>query len=438
MAAVTWMLKTRSCWRPLWRWPPRANPPAWPDGALLLGGANIGNKKLHVVAPDDPTLWAFPRILFDSAQPSPHNHTKVGRGIGYPIRFEGAWYLAYSYPAESWEADYHRVNLYRWYHDEFRRELLHEIELRPGPFRLRMLRHGGALVLAGSLVSVRTAGDSVWTATGGCVRLIDGVWYDMPYMQDPFYVTTGRPLGVRDALVYDGELIIAGHLTQEPWVHHQGTFFETTLARWGVHIWDETEGTFVPLGFRAGGAYEHGPYQESYASALTVYDGELVAGGWWRGWQEHVPDPGGGIGSLAPADTDHIVRWNGLDWERPPYAAWQTDSSTGYEVRLCQGYADRLLVAAAGSFLGSDETPYYGACYWSGSSWVALPFDGKVPAALQYHAGDHVALYAAAEATDPMLCRWDVTEWVRVYDGGDLFVADFWSIPDPVIVPWEV
>jgi hypothetical protein len=116
--------------------------------------------------------------------------------------------------------------------------------------------------------------DSVWAFTVYNNELIAGGNFTTAGGVSANYIarwngTRWAPLGsgmndaVRDLTVYNGELIAGGRFTTA------GGVSASRIARWDGTSW-------APLGSGMGGGQRY-----DHVEALTVYNGELIAGGWF-------------------------------------------------------------------------------------------------------------------------------------------------------------
>jgi hypothetical protein len=126
-------------------------------------------------------------------------------------------------------------------------------------------------------------------------------------------------------------------------------------------------------------------------TTLTVYDGELIAGG--------------GFSSAGGVPANNVASWNGSNWSA-------LGSGINSSVISLAVYDNQLI--AGGGFSSAGGAPAAGAASWNGSSWSPLGsgtnnwvqalavYDNKLFAAGDFTiAGEKVSAYLAAWDTDP-------------------------------------
>lgn len=189
--------------------------------------------------------------------------------------------------------------------------------------------------------------------------------------------------------VYDNQLVAGGDFTQA------GGISANQIARWDGTTWH-------PFG---SGMTDDFSQTYEYVCALTVYNGELFAGGlFYRA---------GGIKSRS------LARWNGTTWnsfgnlytsyERPPY------------VYALLNYNGQLIVA------GNFASPASNIACWNGTVWNGLSsgvyynqFNSAVVCSLAGYNGDLVAggcFLTAGGVTVNHIARWDGTSWRALGSG---------------------
>jgi hypothetical protein len=131
--------------------------------------------------------------------------------------------------------------------------------------------------------------------------------------------------------VYNGELIAGGVFTVA------GGVDASKIARWNGSIWQ-------PLGSGVSGG---GIYQGVYA--LTVYNGELIAGGYFK--------EAGGV------DVNSIAAWNGNSWKA-------LGGGINQDVHCLTAYSGELI--AGGSYFEAGGVSAKSIARWDGSSWKAM------------------------------------------------------------------
>lgn len=238
--------------------------------------------------------------------------------------------------------------------------------------------------------------------------------------------STFSPLGSgvdRDVLaltVFDGELIVAGHLQSA-----DGTPARS-IARWNGSRWaslaDGTDGIVYALAVfngelivagefgAAGGvpaanvARWNGTAWSAMGGgfphrilALAVHEGALVAAG--------------SLYTDAPEPAGQVARWDG--------ASWSPIGSPGYgTVNSLAVYEGELI--AAGSFFVAAEDTYRNVSRWDGMTWFPLGRLDREVSTLAVHKGE---LFAGgqfrSDAGVPASCiaRWDGQQWTGVNGG---------------------
>lgn len=204
--------------------------------------------------------------------------------------------------------------------------------------------------------------------------------------------TSWQPLGggvngnVYEFAVYDGKLIAAGQfgLAGEPAVN---------IAAWDGVSWQAVEE--IPgysLGIRA----------------LTVYNGQLIAGG-----------------EFSPGDFNSIAAWDGESWHK-----------LGGGVKLYGNISELAVyngkLIASGDFSEIDGIQANGMAQWNGSSWAAIEegvgggclavYNNKLIASRTYF-----SIYSNVS-------QWDGSSWQTVGNGTDNYVKCFCVHKDELIV----
>ena len=192
---------------------------------------------------------------------------------------------------------------------------------------------------------------------------------------------TGMEGTVYALAVYGGELIAAG------WFTTAGGVLCNNIARWDGCTWQALgSGT-------AGGSY-HGS-----VDALTVYSGELIAGGTFT--------TAGGVTS------NHVARWNGSTWE-----ALGSGMDLYSRVYALTVYNGELI--AGGDFTTAGGVPCNHVARWNGSTWQALgsgtsggAYGGRVHALTVYNSELVVggSFTLAGGVLCVLIACWDGSAW---------------------------
>ena len=215
----------------------------------------------------------------------------------------------------------------------------------------------------------------------------------------------GYYTGVYALTVYNGELIAGGRFATA------GDVPCNYIARWDGSAWQ-------PLGSgMSGGGYYTGVY------ALTVYNGELIAGGDFT--------TAGGV------PCSYIARWNGSDWQ--PLGSGMAGGDYRYVAALTV-YNGELI--AGGYFTTAGDVTCNNIARWDGSVWQPLgsgtaggwpQSSGVVLAVTAYNAeliagGD---FYTAGGVSCSSIARWDGSAWQPLGTG----MSGFPSLPPgPAVV----
>ena len=163
--------------------------------------------------------------------------------------------------------------------------------------------------------------------------------------------TTWSPLGsgmeggqyhtdVHALTVYNGELIAGGTFTIA------GGTPANYIARWDGSTWS-------PLG--SGMGADDWPYRPD-VYALTVYNGELIAAGWFTN--------AGGI------EVDRIARWDGASWSPLGQGITGSVHKDPPSVHALASYNGELIVG--GNFLNAGGTTTNNIAQWDGANWSPL------------------------------------------------------------------
>ena len=190
------------------------------------------------------------------------------------------------------------------------------------------------------------------------------------------------------------------------------------IAAWGGTSWQSLD--------TAPGAIS----LNGWVTALTVYNGELVAGGFfnqadgvpvngvaaWNGtsWHGFGNGPGSSVRALtvyngqlvAAGDDVPLLAWNG--------STWQTIGPN--QIRALAVYNNQL-IAGGWFYFQSDEVDFYGIASWDGTSWHTLgdAVFGGVNALTIYN-NELVAggVCMTAGGVDSGVMRWNGSTWQAV------------------------
>jgi hypothetical protein len=138
--------------------------------------------------------------------------------------------------------------------------------------------------------------------------------------------------------IYNGELIAGGTFLSA------GGVAVNNIARWNGTSWS-------PLG--DGLTNDQPPY--AIVNALIVYNGELIAGGWFA--------------KADGAPVGNIARWNGTGWSALASGVVTSDS-TPATVRALTIFDGALIVG--GHFGSAGGVPANNIARWDGTGWSAL------------------------------------------------------------------
>ena len=207
---------------------------------------------------------------------------------------------------------------------------------------------------------------------------------------------SGISSGVGALMEYNGELVVGGYFTTA------GGTPASKIARWDGATWS-------PLGSGMQGC--QGKYCSSSAvHALTIYNGELIAGG-------NFLTAGG-------TEANSIARWDGTTWS--PLGSGMGGGYYYTGVRTLTEYNGELI--AGGYFTIAGGTPVNLIARWDGTNWSPLGsgitggFHTCPPyvAALAVYKGELIAggEFSTAGGTEVnTIARWDGTTWSPLGDG---------------------
>jgi len=311
---------------------------------------------------------------------------------------------------------------------------------------------GGLFTTAGGVSANRIAGwnGSTWQPLGLGMSINDPYWvavirdlamYDGELIAAGTFTSAGgvavnniarwngltwQPLGsgisgqVYALTVYDGALIAGGKLSIA------GGVTANAIARWNGSVWE-------PLGSGMGS-----PYGLERVDDLTVYNGELIAGGYfttaggvecaciarWNGVAWHPLGSGmdlpvgaltvyngeliagGSFSTAGGASANHVARWNGLAWR--PLGNGVND----YVAALIE-FNGKLAMAGWFNIAGGQVSGHWAR--WS----EPLPSITEQPASLAVHAGHSAVLSVVASGTGTVTYQWR-KDAVPLVDGGSI------------------
>lgn len=275
----------------------------------------------------------------------------------------------------------------------------------------------------------------------GCSVLAAGCGDDGPTGTTPggHWEALGQLNSIVNAIIiYDGDLIAGGAFTQA------GGTQANHIARWDGGSWHA-------LGQGVG--YETEGVDIGYVKALTVYNGNLIAAGYfneaggiaaqriaqWDGssWSplgSGIPDDAylhgphfmavyggdlivaGRFYEAGGVDANHIARWDGAAW----HAMGEGVAGTAFtDILSLQEYNGSLIVGGSFSEAGGISAPNIAS--WDGSSWTAFGsgMNSIVESLLGYDGG----LVAGGGFTDAggvsanYIALWDGSSWSALGSG---------------------
>jgi hypothetical protein len=211
---------------------------------------------------------------------------------------------------------------------------------------------------------------------------------------------------VRALTVYNGELIAGGEFSTADRVS------ASCVARWDGSSWN---------------SLDSGLDSNAVIFALTVYNGELVAGGHFTA-----------VGEVA---ANFIARWDGTSW-----------NALGSGMAIDFKFAAPLVAAltvfdgeliAGGFFTSAGGVGAAGIARWDGTSWHPLgsgmaDFKFAAPSvrALMVHHGELIAggnFDTAGGVSAKNIARWDGTSWHPLGSGMDSYVYALTGSNDELI-----
>ncbi len=239
-------------------------------------------------------------------------------------------------------------------------------------------------VLDGELTALHAIGTELYAAGSFAGRVIRWdryrhEWVAMGGGPDP----ATSAVVIHDLCVHQGDLVAAGDLTVR-------SFLAGRPDCYGIGTWDGEAWHRLGAGF------------DATAYAVTVFDGELVAGG-------HFAMAGG-----VPAG--HVARWDG--------AAWHPLGDLDGDVHALSVWDGRLV--AGGDFHFDGDTAVERVAVWNGAAWQPLGagLDGTVLALQPRGDGLYAGGGFTASGGTPLahVARWDGVSWQPLGAGLDGWV----------------
>ena len=221
------------------------------------------------------------------------------------------------------------------------------------------------------------------------------------------------------ATYYRGDLIVGGYIEVADGQHTRG------IARWNGHAWH-------PMGYGLTG----------YVTALTVWNGRLVAGGYfssgtisgslaiWNGqvWEQFPGEridgqvlalasdgsslvAGGTFDHIGTLPTGNVARWDGATWDA---MGGGTDGRVRAVARLADGWA------VGGEFRLVGGAPAGHVAVWNGAAWDPLDrgittANGGGAVLAMARLGDDLLIGGVFDSLGTVaadgIARWDGTGW---------------------------
>jgi len=160
----------------------------------------------------------------------------------------------------------------------------------------------------------------------------------------------GEYTGVSALTVYNGQLIAGGRFTTA------GDANANNIARWDGTTWQ-------PLGSGMSGSSTYNSFSYPFVSALTVYNGQLIAGGSFT--------------KAGDASANNIARWDGTNWQPldrgvsgGPYPF--VSALTVYNGQLIVGGKFTNAGVARGCASHACGIAANNIARWDGTNWQAL------------------------------------------------------------------
>ncbi|HEX5031039.1 MAG TPA: hypothetical protein VFY90_11905 [Tepidiformaceae bacterium] len=232
---------------------------------------------------------------------------------------------------------------------------------------------------------VATFADAEQLTTWNGLLVAGGLFYRFQGGQDASLLTWDgttwnrlEPIGsgINALAVYDGKLIVGSAAFRQvsgdtlptiaSWDGSQWTPFDSGLSRRSVTALALFEGDLV-AGVSAGNDVYYvarwngtswqsvGGTMNGFISALTVYQGLLIAGG--------------GFDTADGVPANHIAAWNGTTWAPLGSGIAGGLNSTGSVLALT---ADATTLVAGGEFLSAGGVPAVNVARWNGTTWSPL------------------------------------------------------------------
>jgi hypothetical protein len=260
---------------------------------------------------------------------------------------------------------------------------------------------GGKFFTAGGVASARVAGwdGSAWYSMSGLpfgpevysLHQFNGELYAGTFLQTLYkwtgsdWVSFGPDLApnnswgqIRAMETYNDSLYIAGHFRFD-------TLQPPYIAKWNGVTWDSVANGIV-----------------GKVEALTLYNGELVAGGWFT--------------TAAGSAGDRIAKWNGTTWSAIGTGISASTGNNNPNINAVTEYSGNLV--AAGNFEMAGGNNALNIAIWNGFSWQQLGsgFNDQVFALIVH---DNFLFAAGAftmsgGATVNFIGRWNGGGWDQV------------------------
>ena len=240
-----------------------------------------------------------------------------------------------------------------------------------GPVRA-MTMHNGELIAGGSFL---TAGGVV---VNNIARWDGSSWHSLSGPSG-----TGVDGDVRALEVYDGELIAAGAFQTA------GGVSVNRIARWDGSNWQPLSG---PSGIGVDGGQSPG------VSALTIYNGELVAAGRFTS-----------AGGLV---VNNIARWNGVGWQSLDGPSGTGISGVVFALAVYSGE----LIAGGDFFTNAGGIAVNNIARWNGTLWQPIADSTMRVSTLTVY-NDELIVGGILAGGIPGISRWDGSSWYQLAAG---------------------
>jgi len=240
-----------------------------------------------------------------------------------------------------------------------------------------MTVYAGILIIGGSFTRVDT------TTVNRIVAWDGAAWMSLGAGMDP--QNTGDSIAVYALYVHGDRLIAGGDFTEAAGENVD------RIASWDGMTWSS-------LGFQAGDVSDpDGPR----ITALTTYDGDLIAGGTFE--------------ASGGAPGNRIALWDGLDWKGlGPGVDGRVYTLVIHDGDLCAG----------GDFRFADAEPVYHIANWDGASWHSIGPEGmgmadEVSHLVEYDGHLVAAGYfdIAGDTPTGHIAMWDGSGWQPIGAG---------------------